>query len=147
MAIDRISFSLWVSLSQRRCHSLILTLRMCFLLLMPCIKKKLEEMEHRRLHCISRKVMENYSAFQNPQCHWLWLHNSNLTWLAYQFLKEEIWICSVAQVLSICVGPCLGYDLLFGPLWQAKTERMPYVDREVDRRLQFLCVCARSLEG
>lgn len=32
-----------------------------------------------------------------------------------------------------------GCDLLFGPLWKAKTEWRPYVDQEVDRQFPFLC--------
>lgn len=51
-------------------------------------------MHYRRLHCVSRELMENYLAFQNSQLHWLWL-----------------W--SVTQILSISICPSLGYGLLF----------------------------------
>lgn len=79
-------------------------------------------MHFRKLHCVSRKIMENYSAFPNPQLHWLRLQSS--------FWKKKCdWTWSVTQILSGSIDPHSGYGLLFGPLQEAKQNRgLTWVD-------------------
>lgn len=71
----------WEYVTSFKCHAL----------------KNLKDVQCRKLQCISRKVMKHYSVFQNSQLPWLWVHNSDSTWITYHFLKQEIWlnlICS-----------------------------------------------------
>lgn len=94
-------------------------------------------MHFRKLHGVSRKVMENYSAFPNSQLHWLRLQSS--------FWKKKCdWTWSVRQILSGSIDPHVG--LLFGPLPEAKQNRcLTWVDGLTAN--PYFYVCALGVQG